>query len=682
MAHLALIGLIDLQLFLAVAVLFSVGFLVSRLSGPLWFSRGLSPAHLVAVGQLVVVLDFYLRSFSNHLIGRVMPITALDVVVLLAVLVLAVHWKEGLEQAGRALWQARVELTLFACLVATLCFIIAWNELPRVTMLHSDADQHAFWARQVERFRTLPYFHQFWWGDVGFEYPGGFAILNYVWMVLSGLDAREIVSVQTLLQVQIAILVLSETIRPDEPESPSRTGAALGLCFLAYYQLLPYGYEDVHYSQVMTGRTASMLFAALPLDLLLFALGDRRDDLARRDLPLAPQAQLLGLSALVAGWINIVNLPYLLAISAGGLIALWARRSRRGGLAALHLFAPLPLILIDPYYMKRLLFHGMGRALAAQPASLLPFSALRARWGEAVLLSLGEPLRFVGDFFRTDLLNTIGTVVVWAMLSTSVLALCQRWRRRTAVSLGIALALLFATRALVFPLTVALNHFGPDFFLLSEYIDTSRQQLVILIWYACIVLLTIELARRLSPIGIFMLVLAILLFSRVAPNTQIGPYHRQIYLDHVQGWATEGDLTVIRHAELLFRSWRREHPVMDFTSVPRILIPNAVVYFSISRENWLFPYGGARILPLANVFPVAFFYFEGSRDYTFEAYRDHVCNRFDVDWLLARNIRYLFLPAQRGLSCIANLDSVIASARILANDENAQLLEISSQPLR
>jgi len=682
MTHFALIGLIDLQLFLAVAVLFSVGFFVSRLSGPFWFCKEqqISPAHLVAVGQLVVVLEFYLRSFSNHLTGRVLPITALDVLVLLLVLALAVHWKEGLQRAGRVLWRARLELALFAAVAAMLLFVMAWNELPRVTMLSSDPDQHAFWARQVERFRTLPYFHQFWWGDAGFEYPGGFAILNYAWMSLSGLDARQIVSVQALLQVQIAILVLCETIRGPEQERPWRFLVAIALCFLAYYLLLPYGYERIHYYLGAAGRTASMLLAALPLDLLLFALGHGGDELARRDLPMAPQAQLLGLSALVAGWINIVNLPYLLAISAGGLIALLALRpSRRRGFATLFLFVPLPLILVDPYYMKRLLFHDTGRVVAIHREPLLPFSALPGRWGEAIVLWVREPHRIVGDFLQTDLLSDRGTVVACAILAACVLAVGFRWRSRTAASLGIALALLFAIRALVYPLTVALRQLGPDYDLLSTYMEMSRQQLVILIWYACIALVAVELAWRLSTTGILILVSAIVLFSRVAPNTEIGPCHRQIYSGPLDS-ATPGDLTVIRHAESLFRSWRNEHPVMDFTNMPRILIPNGVA--NIGRENWLFPYGGARILPLADVFPVAFFYFEGSREYTFEAYRDHVCNRFDADWLLARNIRYLFLPAQRGWSCIANLDSVVASARMLANDENAQLLEISSQPLR
>jgi len=292
---------------------------------------------------------------------------------------------------------------------------------------------------------------------------------------------------------------------------------------------------------------------------------------------------------------------------------------------------------------------------------------------------IGQPLRLVGDFVQSDLLSGRVTVVACAILAGCVLIVGLRWRPRVAASLGIALALVFAIRALVFPLMVALRRFGPDFYLLSQYVEMSRQQLVMLIGYAGIVLLAIELARRLSPIGIFMLVLAIFLFSRVAPNTKMGPCHRQIYPGPLDA-ATPGDMTVIRHAESLFRGWRNKHPVMDFTSMPRILIPNVAA--NIGRETWLIPYGAARILPLADVFPVAFFYFEGSRDYTFEAYQDHVCRRFDVDWLRARNIRYLFLPAQRGRSCIADLDNVLASAQVLASDENSQLLEISSQPLR
>jgi len=389
---------------------------------------------------------------------------------------------------------------------------------------------------------------------------------------------------------------------------------------------------------------------------------------------------LLGLSAVVAAWINVVNLPYVLALSVAGLLFLLVARPSWGRtFAGLLLLVPLPLVTVDPYYMKRLLFHDTGRVLAAPAEPLLPLTALPGRWGEAVVHWVGEPHRIVGGFLQTDLLSARVTVGAWGILAACVLAVGLRWRPRAAASLGIALALLFVIRALVYPLMVALGPFGPDFYLLSQYVEMSRQQLVIVIGYACIALLAIELARRLSPTGIFMLVLAILLFSRVAPNTKLGPCHRRIYTGPLDG-ATPGDLTVIRHAESLFRSWRNEHPAMDFASTPRILIPNGT--FAIGRENWLVPYGAARILPLADVFPVAFFYFEGSRDYTFEAYRDHVCRQFDVDWLLARNIRYVFLPAQRGQSCIADLDNVLASSPVLASDENAQLLEISSQPLR
>jgi hypothetical protein len=545
-------------------------------------------------------------------------------------------------------------------------------------MLSSDPDQHAFWARQVERFRTLPYFHQFWWGDVDFEYPGGFAVLNYVWMSLSGLESRQVVAVQALLQAQIAILLLFETIRAGGHERPWRTLTAVALCFLVYYQSLAYGYGWDQYYLGGTGRAASMLLAALPLDLLLFALGRRRDDLVRRGLGIAPQAQLLGLTALVAGWINIANLPYVLAISSGGLIALLvARLSWRRAFASLSLLLPLPLILVDPYYMKRFLFHDPGRPMPSRPEPLLPFSALPGRWGKVLVFWVGEPLHFIADFFRTDLLSDRGTVLACALLAASVVAVGLRWRRRAAASLGVAMALVFAIRVLVFPLTMALRQLGPDYSLLPIYVDASRQQFVTLIWYACIALLAIELARRLLPTRILMLTLGIVLFSRVMPNSQLGPRQRQGYQGNLDA-ATPSDLHVIGQAESLFRNWRREHPVIEFATVPRILIPNGVYY--VDSEKWLFPFGAARILPLADVFPVAFFYYQGSRDYTLKAYWEHVCTRFDVDWLLARNIRYVFFPAKHGLGyCIANENSVLASGRLLASDGNSQLLEIGSQ---
>jgi len=681
MTHAVLSALEGFQLALVVAVLFAVGFLVSRLIGPFWFTdaRRLAPAHLVAVGQLTLVLGAYLRSFSNYLFGSVEPITALDVVVLLLALGVAVHLRQGLRHAGRMLREAHVELTHFALVVAALLVIVAWNELPRVTMLSTDPDQHAFFAHQVQRFGMLPYFHQFWWGDVDFRYPGGFAILNYVWMAISGLDARQVVQVQTLLQVQLAILLLFESVQLDGTQRAGRVLLALLLYLVAYYGPLTYGYQRIYFHNGGAPRASSMLVAALSLDLLLFALSRRRDDPARRDLPIAPQALFLGLSITVSTWINVVNLPYLLAMSGFGLGALLvARPSWRRAAAGLLVLAPLPLVLIDPYYLKRLVFGTTGHVVAAQVEPPPPLAALPGLWGESLASWLGRPLQFLGDSFYTNLASVRTTAVIFAILALGLAFVIRGPRRRSATALLAALALVVATRALVFPLAEALLPFGPDFNLLSPYIDASRQQFIILIWYAALALIFLELTRELTPGPLAGAVSVLALLLALAPNSKIKWRQRYDYAESKET-VTPADFRVIEQIEKLFRSWRLEHPELDSASVPRILIPNAIIH--VNGENWLFPYGAARILPLYDVFPTAFFYFQGSNDYTFEAYQEHVCTRFDTDWLHARGIRYLFVPANRGPICVAELDGLLASAPTLIRDGDAVFVEIpASRP--
>ena len=96
----------------------------------------------------------------------------------------------------------------------------------------------------------------------------------------------------------------------------------------------------------------------------------------------------------------------------------------------------------------------------------------------------------------------------------------------------------------------------------------------------------------------------------------------------------------------------------------------------MGSEHWLFPYGAGRIAPLYNTFPAAFFYFQGREDYSYEHYEEKVCRNFDRAWLLKQNIRFLFLPSQRGRICLEGLKEKENKERIIYKSGNSYLLGI------
>jgi len=139
------------------------------------------------------------------------------------------------------------------------------------------------------------------------------------------------------------------------------------------------------------------------------------------------------------------------------------------------------------------------------------------------------------------------------------------------------------------------------------------------------------------------------------------------------GYVNKDDLEVISDIEQLFKDYKLKNH-LSFEQTPKILIPNINVM--MGDEKWCFPRGASRILPFYDVFPVAFFYSQGSVDYSYKNYKSQICENFNEKWLADRNIKYLFVPSDMGDRCINRFQNLLQSKKIIFNKNNCYFIEI------
>jgi hypothetical protein len=131
------------------------------------------------------------------------------------------------------------------------------------------------------------------------------------------------------------------------------------------------------------------------------------------------------------------------------------------------------------------------------------------------------------------------------------------------------------------------------------------------------------------------------------------------------------DEKLFAYMQTQYKEYVANNRPTDFKSIPKILIPNAPDF--INGEKWIFPIGATRILPLYQTFPLAFFYGQGSDDYSSEIYKKKVCRDLDLRWMAVRNIRYIVLPSKEK-GCIRGLN--YTDDDIIFRSDNAKLVKL------
>lgn len=549
-------SLITLQLVLPILLFSNLG-------------RGLPFPLSIGFGQCVLFCYVLIRSGVNNLFGLSLPITWIELALVCLI--------------------PRIQLktTWWPFLLAL--FVFCQRELPRELMLSSDPDQHAFFTKQILDFGFLS-MERGAWGEQGFNYPGGFAVLNFIWASLSFTDPRDIVTIQPYIQFLLAVFLFS------------RDKVAGTLLFLTF-TFVPYGFLESNYHQEGTGRLSSIFLLALCL--------------------ISPKSRkewfLMGISPLL---LFMINPPF--GVLSGLLVGL--KLLRKPKLIPILALLAFILVICDPYFQSRA-SGDLNEATLMNTGSEKP---QLANYKQLVLgtrsINLSKDLLTKNGYFQAPF---------WALILLVITNLIIK--KREGLNIVWQGCVIIASFLLIQPLFSILGS-DPRYFLLEPYLVDSGKMLFLL--------LTIKgVGFILSSVRfsfVHVLIASALMF--IPDSTK----PRFSYCG-AAGCVSEDDKKVLDYIHNYFN---------EKETISRILVPNAPVIV-FNREKWLFPWGAARALPFETEIPLAFFYFQGDKDYSFDNYKSFVCDKLDIEWLLKENIRYIFLPSDRGGTCVRGGGTVL-----------------------
>lgn len=605
------------------------------------------------VGQVVLFLYMYLRSLPEAL-GLPLPVTRVEL--LLLVLLCGVYmyrrrhvqvWTSG--DNGQTLFQVAV---LFV-----LCVAVADRELPRIVMLSSDPDSHAFFARQVMHFGSVPR-QQGVWGEESLNYPAGTGVLIAIWAWMSKLDVRDAASVLSFVTYCLAALALADgVVRSDRGGVRVATSLlALALLFSAY--MMPLHFNYVHMEGL--GRVVAFQFLALVGIAVLAA--------CRRTLSPHRAAVLLSVLMFVLACLNPINVVAAGLMAGAGVLWLFTDRRWRDGLALLFSFVGVALVVIDPYFFGIVTGGAVVEKVALEGfGEVALMDGIRAGLANLVATPrtyLGPAMEiFPGGGRLGSILLLCGLALIWACI--------LRRRGICRLTVSALAALLVASTAISIS-----QQFGADkrFFLLAPYLPVALAQAKILVVMSLSIAIVDELASRKRLLAATIVGGALVLGSAavIRPSANFYLMPKYDYCGGVECPAPD-DVAVLEK----FRTHLAAEGVDPDTSEDRLLVANKVI--RMGRELWLFPSGGGRLAPYSDVGPVAFFYFQGDPDYTTHNYVTYVCERFDVAWLREQKVRYVLIPAAEGEWCIHDVDALSLRWKTVAASGKARVIDLNRE---
>ena len=596
-------------------------------------------------GQALLVVYVAVRSVI-HAWSQTLPITAAEIVLLAAAA--AIYVAHGMRAAPLPVRASRSWWPLELAVLTVVCVVVGDRELPRIVMLSSDPDTHAYFARMLEVRGGIP-----WSGGDVFNYPSGTATLGFLWAKLAFLDVRNAVTALPLLQAFFAAALVAEGFAVRTRDTRVLLGlflAALGITAAAF--LVPL-YANYAHMEGAGRQMAIALLAVVPAALLSQRAGSG-----------AALAGLMLLALFALAALNPINLvvPMVLLATFGLQQVLVHRRI---GWWVLVPIALIPLLLLDPYYWTLIAGAGTPESRFTVDGMLpvKPLPSIMSEWGSA--LSRGP-----GDFLagNTRFLPAQAPLFV---ASAVPLLLILGWIRRWTlyrVLRGAAVAL-FAIVSLWVADALFDTLLGDRrFYLLAPYYWLALAQLKILLvtTLTLAVILAAHLRRWPWPAWAGFTLVAITIAALSMSRTQdFMDRPRYAYCGSL-GCAARDDLAVLEEFELLAKK--------GALRPGKVLLPNSL--HEAHREKWIFPVTGARALPFFDGPSPAFYYYQGDPDFTTENYVHHVCERLDRDWLRQQSVTYIFLPQHRGSACVAGMEALVQTERVVVRRGNSMILEL------
>jgi hypothetical protein len=635
---------------------------------PSLFSDGKGFFTSLFVGQAALFLYVYIRSTLNEYVYYV-PVTTIEIFVLVGLASYSLLRKKPSIVGGGIVMLNNIGLQSIIGAIFFLCVAIslAAHELPRYVMLSSDPDQHAFYTSQIVKFGTIPY-HQFNWGDQGYNYPAGTGVLGFIWTVLSGLDPRNAFTIQPLLQSYIAIFIISEWALYRANITSARSIVFVYATVLAVFSyVLPYSMEHSSFHLEGAGRLSSISICAAVMVVFFNSL-NMSNEKERGDL----KATILGFCTLVfvAAALNPVNVFHVGIILAISFLCLHRVRAQ-DSLYVLSLFGAFLFLLMDPYYFQAV-FGGGRNASEVVVYNQLDFS--KDQFFEALSISFSKYYNsFFYEFFSFKLLNGGGNfVIVFCLLVAALSFISQKPLRVINIPL-LAIGLLAIIWLAFLPVFDVLS-VATEYRLFKPYFIYSNYQYLFIVIFLVVAMLSVSIIqRKTSKTSVFVTLgfVLVALYTFQLHNDAVNLDSRKNYCGSL-GCASNDDLLVLQQVSNMYKLIE-DSSNKNIVS-EKILVPNMVLV--LAGEKWLFPVGGSRMLPFHDLYPVAFYYGQGYEDYSYSNYNKYVCESFDTEWLKTRQIRYLFLPSEMLSACVFDLNNIVETKKIMFRHGAAQFIQL------
>jgi hypothetical protein len=639
----------------------------------------------LALGQIAAMGWVSARSavsgFSYYLTGKQLSISLVEVLALLG----GATYLNWIHRSPHTPHQHATRLLGFVGVLLCAVAPVAFRELPRTVALSSDPDQHAFWASQVYSLGIVPW-DQGLTGVGPFGYPAGFAALNAVWMLFSGLSATEIVTIQPELQFLLAVMTCavmapvlyrspSHDSTPGDQQEINQRVALVTLCsFAIYWFILPYGLQSERWHGEGTARLSTSLLSAIVVLSWLLPNSPRH---ANRNNP----GSLL--VAIVAVCL-IATVNPLSALIPLCLLACVAFRYLYRGISLRRLretvlFASIAFVLAcfilggEPYLVTAVT--KLTSSVQSSQATASSLSLPSATFNFDSLAVLVSARTLVPHLLAGTLLND-PPLEMMAILSLAVGVWTYRAPGITLRWLSVVWlcgAVAFGARGLQ---STSANDL--PLYLVAPYAHEAALQTGAILGYTlAIVTVFWALSLRRRGFGLGLVFCLALWFSTqrqsisgASTSFNVRPRRCSSDTPHCLSQSERNALTYVEQLGLRIRS---QYPGLTYASAPKIMILGTPKRFA--RERWVFPSGASRVVPLFSSIPVAFFYGRGNNDWSFENYTSKICKRLDVAWLKQRNVRYLFL-GKRDPGCMKRRKDVVKRSTILFDDAGTRVVQL------
>lgn len=612
-----------------------------------------------AVGMLMLIVYIYARSLINHITVDI-PITHWEIFsIILLTPILNLYLHAGKKIIVESTFKINpYTLTINLTIVLSLCIMVAAREMPREIMLSSDPDQHVFFAKQIERFGSIPY-HQRDWGTSGFNYPAATGVVIFLWHLLTGIDVRSLLTALAVLFTVMASLIVAEATTSFAKSITKQTIIKLGaLALIMGAWNFPHYPEFFHMEGY--GRQLSILFSALFISIstsYILAKEEKNNCLYI----------LFGAILFVQTVLNPANI----VVPAGFIFFLFVYKLMQGKIdwkLPLSLAFGFSLLMLEPY------FQGIMNIVEKARADTVTYS-------DALFIKSTHQIFNDALFVVTDLwprtLREISVILFEKTIPLFVpLSLCLGFLLviiRPSIKPSMRTWVAFSIFLLAFFLVYSFARSLVDdrrFYLLGAYVffSMAHYKALVLILLSAAMMAAVAHLSYIRFLTIAGLIVSVLLLSvRYEQNLAIDirkntcgaygciPVEDMEFLDKLQILKSQGKLDLPGVAN------------------PKILIPNSIN--QMGNETWIFPVSSGRLLPHYDILPGAFYYFQGDLEYSTASYAQRVCHNLDRPWLKQKGIHYALLPSHRTGVCIKDMEELLLTEEVVLRSGNAYLIK-------